>query len=122
MRCAVIRSERGAALLEVMVALTMLAVAGTAAAGMVSESMRATRQAREADREMREASALFDAVALWTRADLDRHLGERRQGPWLMRVDRSAATLYVVTLTDSSSRRELLRTSLYRPEVARAVP
>jgi hypothetical protein len=105
-----------------MVALTILATAGVTAAAMVSESMRAAQRARDADREIRRASALFDAVALWTRADLDRHLGERRQGPWLMRVNRPQPTRYVVILTDSTGSHELLRTSLHRPEAPRAAP
>ncbi|MGH7719759.1 MAG: type IV pilus modification PilV family protein [Steroidobacteraceae bacterium] len=117
-----IRSERGAALLEVIVALTILAVAGSSAAALVAGSVRAASRARQADVEMRRASALLEAVALWTRADLDRHLGERRQGAWVMRVDRPWTALYVVTLTDSATGRELLGTSLYRPEAPRAAP
>src|SRR4051812_27068530 len=82
------RHGRGAVLLEVLVALAILVTAGAAAVAMASESAAALARAREADREMRRASAFFDAVALWPRADLDRHLGDRTQGVWRMRVDR----------------------------------
>ncbi|MGH7718682.1 MAG: PulJ/GspJ family protein [Gemmatimonadaceae bacterium] len=112
-----IRSERGAALLEVIVALTILAVAGVSAVAMASGAARTVHRAREADAEMRRASAFFDVVALWTRADLDRHLGERPQGAWTMRVDRIDPELYAVSLSDTATKRLLLATELFRPEV-----
>lgn len=115
------RSERGigragAALLEVIVALTVLAVAGIAAVQIAQESMRAVERARAADAELREADAFLEAVALWTRRDLDLRLGSREQGPFRLVVERPARTLYVVTLTDSTGTRELLRTALFRPD------
>ena len=77
---------------------------------------------RRAEGAMRAANALFDAVSLWSRDDLDRHLGNRPQGAWLMRVDRPAPTLYVATLTDTATHVELLRTSLFRPETPHVAP
>ncbi len=110
------RQRRGAALLEVVIALTVLAIAAITLMTLTAESLVSVRRAREADKEFRDASAFLEAVALWTRADLDRHLGTRTQGHWRMRVDRPAATLYAVVLTDSTEARELLRTSLFRPD------
>jgi type II secretory pathway pseudopilin PulG len=118
----VTRSERGAALLEVLVALTILTVAGVSAITMASGAAQTMRKAREADVEMRKASTFFEAVALWSRADLDRHLGERAQGSWLMRVDRVDPVFYVVSLTDSASQRTLLETALFRPELSDETP
>lgn len=106
----------GAILLEAIVALVILAVAGTAAVTLVSQSSDAVRRARIADAEMREASALLHAVALWPREDLDRRLGERPQGRWKLIVQRPTPTLYEVVLADSAVTRELLRTTLFRPE------
>jgi type II secretory pathway pseudopilin PulG len=113
------RGESGAVLLEVMLALVLLAVGGTAAVVMASESARAVQHAREVDTEMRAASAFFDAVALWPREDLDRHLGERAQGSWRMTVQRPTPTLYTVVLRDTLRGAEILRTSLFRPEPVR---
>jgi type II secretory pathway pseudopilin PulG len=113
-------SPQGVALLEVLVALTLLASAGVAAVALASESGAAIARARARDESVREASAFFDAVALWTRGDLDRRLGERPQGPWRLRIDRPTATLYVLVLSDSGSGAEVLRTALYRPEAPRA--
>src|SRR5688572_16055185 len=114
------RLRRGMTLLEVLIALAILASAAMAILGVATQSWRAVRSARDADRALLEASAFLDAVALWPREDLDRHLGERTQTPWRMRVDRPLSTLYVVTLEDSSGRHTLLVTSLYRPEPRRA--
>ena len=116
------RTRSGMTLLEVLIAVAILGSVGIATIGLATESWRAVRTAREADEALREASAFFDAVALWPREDLDRHLGDRAQGPWRMRIDRPTPTLYVVTLADSSTGRTLLETSLFRPEPLRATP
>ena len=114
--------RRGVVLLEALVALVILTTAGAAAVTMAAEAARDIQRARRAEVAMRAANALFDAVSLWSRDDLDRHLGNRMQGAWLMRVDRPAPTLYVATLTDTSTQVELLRSSLFRPETTHVAP
>jgi type II secretory pathway pseudopilin PulG len=101
--------------MEALVALVILVVAGTAGVTLVTQSADAVRRAQITDSEMREASAFFDAVALWPREDLDRRLGERAQGRWKLILQRPTPTLYEVVLTDSAFR-EVLRTTLFRPE------
>jgi hypothetical protein len=103
-------------LLEAIVALTILTVASLASVGMVRQGIESVRRAQEAEHDVRKASAFMEAIALWPRADLDRHLGNRAEGPWRLQIDRPVPTLYLVALTDSLSRRELVRTALYRPE------
>ena len=115
-------ARSGVVLLEALVALLILTTAGAAAVTMVAEGARDIQRVRSAESGMRAASAFFDAVSLWSRDDLDRHLGNRPQGDWIMRVDRPDPELYVVSLTDSATKVELLRTSLFRPEIARAGP
>ncbi len=109
----------GVALLEAIVAMTILATAGIAAVTMAAQTSKAVRDAGEAEDELRDASAFLEAVALWPRSDLDQRLGDRRQGPWLLRIDRSAPELYVITLSDSLGRAPMLRTSLFRPDASR---
>src|SRR6185437_15184452 len=92
----------GMVLLEVLVAMTILAVGGAAIVSL--------------------ASAFLDAVALWPRADLDRHLGVRAEGAWHLVVERPLPTLYQVTLTDSAHDHDILSTTLYRPDEAYATP
>jgi len=113
---ALTHSRRGAVLLEAIAALVILSVAGTAAVTMVGQSADAVRRAREAEAESRAANAFFHTVSLWTREDLDLRLGDRPQGPWRLMIQRPTPTLYEVVLADSARTREILRTSLFRPE------
>lgn len=113
--------RRGAALLEAVVALLILGTACVSATAMAAGFSRTVTKARELDASVRRASAFLDAVSLWTRADLDRRLGDRSQGPWRMRVDRPTRTLYTVVLTDSAGT-ELLRTSLFRADTTHVEP
>lgn len=112
----------GAVLLEAIVALVILAAAGTAMVTLAAESARAMDRAHVAERALARADAFFHAVALWPREDLDRHLGMHPQGPWLLRIERPMPTLYEATLLDSAGSRVLLRTTLYRPEAPDATP
>lgn len=115
------KPRRGVALLEAIVALAIFATVGIAALTMAAGASRAAAAAREADGELREASRFLEAVALWTRNDLDQRLGDRRQGPWILRIERPLPELYLVTLSDTLRDNPVLQTSLFRPEPVRAV-
>jgi type II secretory pathway pseudopilin PulG len=110
----------GIALLEALVALVIVTVAGLAATAAVRQGAESVRRAEAADAELREASAFLDAVALWPREDLDRHLGDRPEGVWRLHLNRPIPTLYLVSLADSTDTRTLLQTALYRPVPAGA--
>ncbi len=121
--------RRGVALLEAMVAMTIMAIAGTWAVAMANQAADAVRRTRDADTETRRASAFLDAVALWPRDDLDRHLGDHHEGPWLLTVDRPALSLYTIVLSASPDsahgrfyRRVLISTALFRPWTGDATP
>jgi type II secretory pathway pseudopilin PulG len=105
----------GVALLEALVALAILGSAGAALATLAVGASDAVHRAQRLDDDVDRASALLEAVALWPRADLDRHLGARPQGPWVLDVQHPTATLYTITIADSGDTRALLRTALYRP-------
>jgi type II secretory pathway pseudopilin PulG len=108
------RGRRGAALLEVLVALAILGAVGTSASALVIGAQQALRSAHRRDDEVRRASELLDAVALWSRDDLDRHLGDRPQGEWRLEVRQEWPTVYEVALRDSAGV-PVLRTALFRP-------
>jgi type II secretory pathway pseudopilin PulG len=103
-------------LLETLVALAILGAAGDALATLAVGATDAVHRAERLDDDVRRASAFLDVVALWPRADLDRHLGTRPQGEWIVEVQRVAPTLYTVAIADSGDARPLLRTALYRAE------
>ncbi len=110
------RTARGVVLLEVLIALTILAVAGIAIMQLARESVATVARTRASGTALERASDFLEAVALWPRADLDRHLGGRPEGAWRLRVERPSPTLYTVVLMDSARARVLLSTTLYRPE------
>jgi prepilin-type N-terminal cleavage/methylation domain-containing protein len=111
----------GMALLEVIVAITILAVAALSTVAWVSQAAATVAHADEAAAEVDSASDYLDRIALWTRADLDRHLGARRQGDWTVTVERPTSQLYMVTMRDSTDARTILGTTLYRPEIPHVV-
>jgi hypothetical protein len=112
------RAQRrdGVALLEAIVALTIVTVAVLSAVTMVRQGVETVRRAEAAEVVTTRASAFMEAIVLWPRADLDRHLGNRAEGPWRLDITRPTGTLYLVALSDSGSGRELIRTAIYRPE------
>ena len=112
----------GVALLEAIVALTIFAVVAATVTLSASTSLRAVGRARDAEREIAEASDFMDAVTLWTRVDLDRRLGSHAQGPWRLAISRPLPTVYLVTLSDDSSARPLITTAVYRSRPANATP
>ena len=109
-----VRKRAGSTLLECMVALSILGLAGVAAVQAVRESAHAVATSRLADKEIAQASAFLDYVALWSPSELDLRLGTHVQGRWRLRIDHVSATYHVV-LQDSSGRRNLIGTALYHP-------
>jgi type II secretory pathway pseudopilin PulG len=105
----------GIALLETIIALAILGAVSAATTSLAITAVDTAARARDAEGSLRRASAFLEAVALWPRSDLDRHLGTRRQGAWRLIVQRPFATLYTIQLTDSSGDRTLLQTAVFRP-------
>lgn len=101
-------------LLEVIVALTIFVIAGLSAAVWVQQTLLTVDHAQDAITDMSAASRYLDRMALWPRDDLDRHLGARREGPWIVVIDRPTPTIYSVAIGDSGTSQALLETWLYR--------
>lgn len=114
--------RRGLVLLEAIVALTILAVAGVSVVTLAASALSTMDRAHQADAASQHANHFFDAVSLWPRTDLDRHLGDRAEGPWRLRVGRPTPTLYLVSLRDTATDRIIFATSLYRPEASNEMP
>lgn len=110
-------NRRGVALLEALIALTILSVAAAGALGAVAESLRSERGMIERERSMEQAHRVMKALSLLSRADLDLRLGQRELGEFLVEVQRSRQTLYRIALANTEAPEvELLVTVVYRPD------
>jgi len=107
-------ARTGMVLLEVIVAMTILSVSALAVLVLSVEDADAVVRAQARAAETQRVSNFLNEVALWPHKDLDRHLGERPEGPWMLRIDHPNAALYVISLRDSSATAVLLSTTVYR--------
>lgn len=113
------RAERGVALLEVIVAVTIFATAAITAVSLLAQAADHERRAEETERRVGDEERLLTAMTLLTREDLDRRLGRRTAGPYLVEVQRPTRALYRVTVASGESPEVPdLATLVYRPEPA----
>ena len=108
------RGRCGMMLIEVMAAVAILGTVGGAYLVLTSTTLRRVEQAGARERDFAAADEFMGATTLWTRDDLDRRLGERKQGPWLLEVQRESPRLYSLRLRDSATRAVVLETAVYR--------
>lgn len=109
------RERGGAALLEVLLAVAILGASGLAMIALSLDAGRAVQRASVSEADARGADEFLSRVALWDRADLDRHLGEHAQGAWRLAVIRTTPSLYRLVLRDSTGAHLLIATTVYRP-------
>lgn len=113
------RNERGVVLLEVLVAIVILATAGIALTETVGAGLRAEREARARENTLATEQRLLAAYTLLTRRELDQRIGRRRIGEFVMDVQRPERALYRIALVRSESAQvEDLVTVVYRSETS----
>lgn len=117
------RSERGIALLEVLVALAILSGAGLVLLDLVSSGLRAERDARERERTLAAEERVLTALTLLKRNELDLRLGRHPIGELVVDIQRPEPTLYRIALVQATSPEvEDLVTVVYRREGANGAP
>ncbi|HWH04759.1 MAG TPA: hypothetical protein VN674_13785 [Gemmatimonadales bacterium] len=92
------RAERGIALLEVLAAVVILTIAGLSFVSLIAQATDASRVVRDREKEQADESRLLTAATLLTRDDLDRRLGARTIGPYVVTVARPERTLYRIAV------------------------
>jgi hypothetical protein len=112
------RNRSGAVLLEVIVAMTIFAIASTTTLVRAAQARHVVVLARASEVHLDSASAFLDHAALWSRADFDRHLGDHEQGSWLLDIEHPAPLLYTIAVLDGKSHQKLLDTVVYRAGVS----
>ncbi|MGH7754648.1 MAG: type IV pilus modification PilV family protein [Gemmatimonadales bacterium] len=113
------RDRRGAVLLEALVALAILSVAGVALLALVTAAVSAERDARGRERSLGNAERVLAAATLLRREELDQRIGMRPIGEFVVHIQRPERTLYRIAIADVASPQvDILVTVVYRPEPA----
>jgi Tfp pilus assembly protein PilV len=113
------RSRAGSALLEVVIALVVLAVSGTAFITLLGQTTHSIERLRRSERETRGASAQLSRLATFDRGQLMARVGRTAANGWLISIDQLSAGLFDVSVAasdTSGTSGTLLRTTLYRPD------
>lgn len=110
------RSERGVVLLEVLVAVVVLATAGIGLVELVGSGLRTERDARLREGTLATEERLLSALTLLNRSELNQRIGRRQIGEFIVDVQRPERTLYRIALLQEPSPVEDLVTVIYRAE------
>jgi type II secretory pathway pseudopilin PulG len=107
--------NRGAALLEAIVALAIVSIAGLSMLELVSASQRERNRLDDYERLVAGADRVLTAMVLLTRQDLDRRLGTHAVAAYAVNVTRPEEALYRISVGDSLTPEvELLTTVVFR--------
>jgi hypothetical protein len=109
--------RRGSALVEVLVAIVLLATAGTGLITLLGQTSHAMRATLESERLTRRASQELDRLVLLDRAALMSRSGRSRSRGWTIDVQPIRQGLFAVQITESETTAVLLRTTVYRPKL-----
>jgi hypothetical protein len=108
--------RRGSALIEVLVALVLLATAGTGLITLLGQTSHSMRTTFESERLERRASEELDRLALLDRGALLLRSGRSRSRGWTLDIRPAGDGLFDVSIMESdTTTRVLLATTLYRP-------
>lgn len=113
--------RRGAALLEVLAAIVILAMAGLSLVELVSANTRAEAIAAARERELADEERLLAAWSLLRSAELDQRIGRREAGPYVVAVQRPERALYRIAVERKGTGVEDMVTVVFRGE-ARDAP
>ena len=116
-----LRDERGTVLLEVLVALLILSMAGMAAVQLVAAGLNSEFDSRRREQVLATEERVLAAATLLTQSELDQRIGRHSVGELLIDVQRPERGLYRIAVVQREwPEIEDLVTVTYRPEVPRA--
>jgi len=113
-------SRRGSTLIEVLVALVLLAVLGTAFITLLGQTAHTMRSVLESERQMRGAGEILDRLAVVSRRDLLARTGRTSLPRWTIEISQTSPTLFDVAVSNVDGGLTLARTTFYRPDSANA--
>ncbi|MEO8139367.1 MAG: prepilin-type N-terminal cleavage/methylation domain-containing protein [Gemmatimonadota bacterium] len=110
------RPDRGIALLEVLVALTILGTAGLSLVGMLREASAAETATAREEHEVQTAGRVLGALTLLNRTELEQRIGVHPVGEYSVDIARPEATLFRLGVSRRDRpHRTLLATVVFRP-------
>ena len=112
-------AKRGTSMLEVLVAVTILALSGIGMITHVAQVMHSVRVMDQRDRYTRTASAELHKAQLWTDSDFAARVGRSRVPCCFMEVLPISSAQYRIVLSDTATGVPLLETSIYAQSVRR---
>lgn len=107
--------RKGFTLLEVLVAMTILALVGLSTLEAVQTAARLGGVAVMAERDLSEASQLLHSVSVWSRTELEQRLGTREQGEWSLEITRETPDFFLVVVRDRARGAKWLQTGIFCP-------
>ena len=106
--------RRGVVLLEVLVALAVLGLAGLAFVEVAAQGLRILGYTQVIERRIADEDRLLAAYTLLDRLDLGRRTGVHHVGPYDVRVDRLDLALFRIAVGPAGETADLT-TVVYRP-------
>ncbi len=113
------RTRRGSALIEVLVALVLLAVSGVAMVTLLGQTGLSMRSTRDTELETGAASQVLARFAALDRTGLLASLGRHDAAGFRADVVEESPDLFEVAVATSDTSAVLLRTVFYRPDSSR---
>jgi hypothetical protein len=111
-------NRSGAVLLEAMIALTMIAIAGVGMVTYLGQTIESLRQVHSRDRDTRAASVELDRLSLLTSRELAARIGRSRVSCCELVVEPLTPVLYRLALADTATGAFILETSVYAPDTS----
>jgi prepilin-type N-terminal cleavage/methylation domain-containing protein len=111
-------SRPGFTLVEVLVAVALIALASQGIMALLAETTDVLRLAASREREVANAAEALTRISTWSRSTLESRIGGSRINGIAIRVAASSSNLFDVSVMGNDGV-ELLTTTLYRPDDAK---
>jgi hypothetical protein len=110
------------ALLDVVVALVVLALGGVAFTTLLRQTIQSMRRVHDVEAETQRASDELDRLVIVGRTELAAMAGRSVVRGWWIDVVPAGQDLFDVTISATDTTPPVLRTTLYRPDSTDATP
>jgi len=112
-------APRGAALLDVLLALVLLAVSGTALISLLGQTTHSLQHTQTTEHLLHAASSELAALSLLSHDELTTHAGRTSRHGWTIHITPRGTSLFDIDIATSDSTTALIHTTLYRPDTTR---